>query len=251
MADDKSSGGGTFLDKVKNFFSFVGMYSELMFFLELRRFRRETERALADLPKGDGHPVIVIPGLGADDAGTAPLRDILEKMGYIVYGWGLGVNRGPGSRMDVKLDELMVRVYRKHRRKVSLIGWSMGGIFAREMARNRPHYTRRVITLVSPFAADVQKHLTRWILQIFCQYTGYSVERTQQRLDRTRHTPPVLCTAIYSRRDAVVNWQACLEEDVPHAENVDVTGTHWGMVHNIEALRVVAHRLSLPDHQLN
>lgn len=251
MADKPSSENTGLLGKVQDFFSFMGMYSELRFFLERRHFRREVEKILADLPRGDGHPVIVVPGLGADDGATQALREALQKLGYTVYGWGQGMNHGPASRMDAKLDALLMKVYRRHRCKVSIIGWSMGGLFAREMARNRPNETRRVITLVSPFAVDVEKHLSRFILQIFRKYTGYTVERMQQRLTRTRRTPPVFCTSIYSKGDAVVRWQGCLEDPVPHAENLCVRGSHWGMVHNIEALKIVAHRLSLPATQLN
>lgn len=126
----------------------------------------------------------------------------------------------------------------------------MGGIFAREMAREEPNMVRRVITLASPFAANVEKHISRLILKEFCALSGYDKVKTQKGLDRTRRTPPVNCTAIYSRTDAVVSWEACCEEDVPHAENVEAAGTHWGMVHNIQAFEIMAHRLHLPVHQL-
>lgn len=251
MSDKGKTENVGFLGKVQDFLSAMGMYSELRFFWERRRFRQQVNTLIAELPRGDGHPVIVIPGLGADDDSTQALRETLQKLGYTVYGWGMGMNHGPGAKMDVKLDKLMMKVYRRHRCKVSLIGWSMGGLFAREMARNRPNLTRRVITLVSPFAVDAEKHLSRLILKVFREYTGYTVERMQMRLSRTRRTPPVLCTSIYSKGDAVVKWQGCLEDPVPHAENLCVRGSHWGMVHNIEALKIIAHRLSLPDYQLN
>lgn len=251
MANTPSSKNVGVWGKMQDFFSFMGLYTELRFFFERRRFRQQVEKLLAELPRGDGHPVIIVPGLGADDASTEALREALQKLGYVVYGWGLGMNRGPASKLDVKLDKLLLKVYRRHGCKVSIIGWSMGGLFAREMARNRPNHTRRVITLVSPFAVEVEKHLSRFILKIFRDYTGYTVERMQMRLSRTRPTPPVLCTSIYSKGDAIVRWEGCLEEPVPHAENLCVRGSHWGMVHNIEALKIVAHRLALPDNQLN
>jgi pimeloyl-ACP methyl ester carboxylesterase len=106
--------------------------------------------ALARAPRGDGHAVLVIPGLGASDMSTVILRRFLSTLGYATYGWKLGRNIGPTARVVSGLPERLHEFRARHDGPVSVIGWSLGGIFARQLGRRHPDVIRQVITLASP-----------------------------------------------------------------------------------------------------
>jgi pimeloyl-ACP methyl ester carboxylesterase len=199
---------------------------------------------LGRLPRGDGHPVLVLPGLGASDRSTRPLRAFLKGRGYAPYGWGLGRNvgrRGAGEYMVHTVRELQ----RGHGRKVSLVGWSMGGIYAREVARQVPDLVRLVITLGSPFAGSARAS------NAWRAYELLSGDRATDGPQRTRlrPPPPVPCTSIYSRSDGIVAWQGCLEQPGPHTENIEVVSSHFGLGVNPLALAAIADRLAQPEGQ--
>src|SRR3954467_13686928 len=105
----------------------------------------------ARLPRGDGHPVLVLPGLLADDVSTRALRSVLRKLDYRVHGWGLGRNIGPTAMCVKGMQDKIAYLNDRYEQPVSLIGWSRGGIFARDLARRTPDAVRQVITLGSPF----------------------------------------------------------------------------------------------------
>jgi len=173
------------------------------------------------LPRGDGHPVLVLPGMYGDDRSTAPLRRVLAQLGHSVHGWGLGRNEGPDAALLEGMSTLVRKLYQADGRPVSLIGWSMGGVYARGLARHSPHQVREVITMGSPF----------------------------RRLEAVRgvSTPPVPVTAIYSKSDAVVPWQMAMEQPGPRVENVEVDGSHIGLGVNPAVVVVVADRLAQRD----
>jgi hypothetical protein len=131
-----------------------------------------------------------------------------------------------------------------HERRVSLVGWSLGGIYAREIARRRPAIVRQVITLGTPFAGSGEHTNVGWIYRLL---SGHSPKIDPRFSARLRATPPVPTTSIYSRSDGIVAWQACLEARVPHAENVEVDGSHIGLVCHPMVWRVVADRLAQPE----
>ena len=167
---------------------------------------------LATLPRGDGHPVLVLPGLGGSDSSTAPLRWFLGQLGYRSFGWGLGENRGFGRHVTDGLDELLAA--KRDRGPVSVIGWSLGGLHAVDGARRRPDAVRSLITLGSPLVG--------------------------------RRRPPVTIptTSIYSRSDAIVPWQDSVLHAAGRHENVEVRGSHLGLGHNPAVIVVVADRLA-------
>jgi pimeloyl-ACP methyl ester carboxylesterase len=168
-------------------------------------------------PKGDGHPVLVLPGLGASDLSTRVLRGFLRDRGYHVHAWRLGRNLGPRPATITGLRNRVAEVAERHGRKMSLVGWSLGGIYAREIGRSAPQVVRQVITLGSPF------HLH----------------------DRTPLRVPA--TAIYTRGDGVVPWRSCLESTSATSESVEVVASHSGMGHNPGVLWVIADRLAQPE----
>lgn len=196
-------------------------------------------------PKGDGHPVLVLPGLMAADSSTRILRRYLRRLGYHVHGWRLGRNVGPTAEavkgMGARLDDLRER----HGRKVSVIGWSLGGIYAREMARLRPDDIRQVITLGSPFnmtnGSESRAHRT------YQRYAHLHVDGGALRSGGTAVALSVPATSVYSKLDGIVAWRTCLDEVGPQSENVAVIGSHVGLGMNPAVLWVIADRLAQPE----
>ncbi|MEJ5991156.1 alpha/beta hydrolase [Ramlibacter sp. PS3R-8] len=196
---------------------------------------------------GDGHPVVVYPGLGAGALTTSHLRTHLQKCSFTVHDWELGVNTGPDGLFDDWLQPLADRVralHALHGRKVSLVGWSLGGVYARELAKCAPDAVRQVITLATPFSS-VQggNHAGT----IFTMLGGSTSQLTAQMQQRWRERPPVPTTSIYSKSDGMVCWRGCLEQRGPQAENIAVDASHLGMTTHPEVLRIVADRLAQPE----
>ena len=198
---------------------------------------------LRRLPRGDGHPVLVFPGLAASDLSTRPMRGLLRNRGYKTHGWQLGRNLGlrPGvlGGMLERLDALADR----HGEKVSLIGWSLGGIYARELAKIRPGSVRQVISMGSPFGGH-PKATHAWRLYEFT--SGHSVDNPPIETTLSE-PPPVPTTSIFSKTDGVVSWQNCQQADGQKVENIRVEGSHMGLGHNPMVLYVVADRLAQPE----
>jgi pimeloyl-ACP methyl ester carboxylesterase len=200
---------------------------------------------LNSAPRGDGHPVLVLPGLIASDVSTRPLRAFLRGRGYAAHGWGLGRNLGPREGVEEGMLQRLLELHQRYERKVSLIGWSLGGVFARELAKQAPHTVRQVITLGSPFAGD-PRATNAW--RVFEWASGQKVpERGSRRIDRLREAPPVPSTAIYSRSDGICAWQACREISGPQADNIEIVGSHCGLGHNPAAVYAIADRLAQPE----
>jgi len=195
---------------------------------------------LARAPRGDGHPVLVLPGWLANDRSTWALRRFLRDRGYHVHGWRLGRNLGPDAGTVAGLGRRFVALRARHGRKLSVIGWSLGGIYARELARRFPADVRQVITLASPFRAPSASSVARF----------YPRRRSQAR--PAPRTPldaplPVPSSSLYSRSDGVVAWRSCLQDEGPLAENIEVRSSHCGMGHHPGALLVIADRLAQPE----
>jgi len=200
---------------------------------------------LRSSPRGDGHPVLVLPGFTAGDTSTRPLRQHLRRLGYSAHGWRLGPNLGPGGGvregMIERLDELATR----HGRKVTLVGWSLGGIYARELAKGLPAKVRQVVTLGSPFGDAGNASNVR---RLFDLVAGPQRRRAQQAgAASLRAAPPVPSTAIYSRTDGVVHWRSCQEPEGARTENIEVPGSHCGLGVNPLVLYAVADRLAQPE----
>jgi pimeloyl-ACP methyl ester carboxylesterase len=194
---------------------------------------------LSRLPRGDGHPVMVFPGLGASELSTRPLRGFLEQLGYAVHDWGLGRNRPrPGMLHDC--GRQVLQVAERHGRPVSLVGWSLGGVYARELAKQLQPQTRCVITLGSPFSGDTRATNANRAYELL---GGRSMPPDPARAERLKRAPNVPTTSIYSRSDGVVAWQCSLNDDLPHTENIEIHASHLGLGVNPLALYAVADRL--------
>jgi len=204
---------------------------------------------LCRLPRGDGHGVVVFPGFMASDRSTQPLRELLKRLGYRAYGWGLGQNIGPTSDVATGLTKRLLYVAERSRRKVSLIGWSLGGIYARELARARPDLARMVITLGSPIQmaeGDRSSAQTVWELMRRFHVEDFMSDRLRE-VDRP--PLPVPATSIYSASDGIVAWKASLLRKTSISENVRVLGSHCGLGHNAAAVSVIADRLAQPEDE--
>jgi pimeloyl-ACP methyl ester carboxylesterase len=200
-------------------------------------------------PRGDGHCVLVLPPFGATDAYTSPLRVALRGLGYSTHGWGLGQNLGPTSSIldgvPARLEELAER----SGRRVSVIGWSAGGILGREAARRNPDAVRQVITLGSPFRLLIDDRYRTHAAFFYKLAERWHAPHTDS-IKASAYNDPLLgvpATAIYSRTDGVASWQWCLEDDGPHAQNIEVYGSHCGLGHNPAALVAIADRLAQPE----
>ena len=217
-------------------------------------FAREQARAMGELaavgerrrlyrtaPRGDGHPVLVLPGFLAGDYTTAPLRRFLRHLCYDARGWKLGTNLGPNDELLQQLRDRVDHLYERHGRALSLVGWSLGGIYARELARANPDKVRNVVTLGSPFRDISATHVVHLI-----RPGGRPLHEAEEIRAYLAQPIPVPTTSVYSKTDGIVHWQSCIQDEAHEAENVEVHCSHTGMGFHPEALRVVADRLALP-----
>ena len=209
--------------------------------LEVPRFLIGS-RGLRDLPRGDGHPVLLIPGFGADPLAMRPLQRALTKLGYAAEDWGQGRNLGMRPQVKQGLAQKLESLAKRHDAKVTLIGWSLGGVFARELARAKPEFVRRVISMGSPINRRPDANNMMPLFRL--SNRGRPVKLDREGFERRKIAPPVPCTAIYTRSDGIVAWQASLEESAANTENVEVRGSHFGLVVNLEVLGVIARRLA-------
>ena len=195
------------------------------------------------LPRGHGRPVLVLPGFMAGDPSTAPLRALLRSLDHDVHGWGLGRNIGP---TDSVLDGLVHKVDELDERggPIDIVGWSLGGIYARELARIAPQAVRQVITLGSPFQTSGPQESNAGAA--FAALRDRHSERAiVPRLPSWAREPmPVPATSIYTKGDGIVHWHQCLNREMRNTENVEVYGSHCGLGYNPAALFVVADRLA-------
>ncbi len=199
-------------------------------------------------PKGDGHSVLVLPGFVAGDNSTWLLRRFLNDRGYDAHGWLQGRNLGPKPGvLEASLTHLKQLVDMSGR-KVSLIGWSLGGIYARELAKMAPELVRLVITLGSPFGGPGKATNAWWLYKAF----NPDHQDVRQLEDQLANPPAVPTTALFSRTDGVVAWQGARHTpeqlaNNPLIENIEIEASHVGMGAHPLALWAIADRLAQPE----
>lgn len=195
---------------------------------------------LSVVPRGDGHPVVDIPGWRAPELSGAPLRGYLRALGYDARGWGFGTNMGDPRRDVDRLAERVLDLVDETGSAISLVGWSLGGVIAREVARRHPDAVRRVITYGTPVVGGAA-YTT--IARAYGRGDGVAVDRVARRLDAAAPIAVPL-TAVFSRRDGIVSWQACIDRSSPRAEHVEVSSTHLAMGVDPDVWALVAERLA-------
>ena len=196
-------------------------------------------------PRGDGHPVLALPGFLASDISMAPMRRYLKELGYDAHAWNMGRNLGGIAAKRGALRDLVRRIHESTGRKVSLVGWSLGGVYARDLALQVPEMVRSVITLGSPFASDIRAtNATR----LYEALSGETIDDNPEIRDAIAGDLPVPATSIYSRTDGIVNWHTSLLRPSVTAENIEVYfASHIGLGVNPAALWAVADRLAQPE----
>jgi pimeloyl-ACP methyl ester carboxylesterase len=196
-------------------------------------------------PKGDGHPVLTLPGFLASDLSMAPMRRYLKELGYDTYAWNLGRNFGGVASKRAALRELLTNIHETSGRKVSIVGWSLGGVYARDLALQLPNMVRSVITLGSPFANDIRATNATKLYEML---SGEGVDDIPEVREAIAGDMPVPATSIYSRTDGIVNWHTSLLRPSATAENIEVhLASHIGIGVNPAALWAVADRLAQPE----
>ena len=201
---------------------------------------------LAMARRGDGHPVLVLPGLLAGDPATGLLRKVLGALGHNVTGWSLGTNRGPTAKVVEQLRTRVEQLHHESGRRVSLVGWSLGGLYAQELARASPGSVQRLITLGSPVLR--RNVWTQSGSRIADRATNLKGAATQ--LPRPWAEPGSLrvpATSVYTRADGIVNWSTCRYARGSLRENVEVRGSHLGLAHNPAVMWLLADRLGQRD----
>jgi hypothetical protein len=198
---------------------------------------------LALAPKGDGHPVLVLPLMFGSDLNTLPLRQYIAGRGYAVSAWGHGINLGPRAGVFDACRERLAALFAEHGRAVSLVGWSLGGLYARALALAAPEQVRQVICLGTPVAAD-PRPADLW--RTYERLTGDPMGLPPGLGDDLHGPLPVPTTSICSRSDGIVPWDQSVVPFGPNAENIEIVSSHLGLGVHPLALYAVADRLAQP-----
>ncbi|MCH7788674.1 MAG: alpha/beta hydrolase [Acidobacteria bacterium] len=193
-------------------------------------------------PVGAPRPILVLPGFVTGDSSTIALRGALRSMGHRPHGWGLGLNVGPASHIADGIARLVSELADKYQQPIDVVGWSLGGIYGRILAINRPESVRQVISLGSPIQVSSDESTVSGLLKQLGRFWGYS--GTSRRLDLDEI--PVPSTTIWTRDDGIVPGFRCRQTPRRNSEAIEVYGTHCGMGHNSSALYVIADRIAQP-----
>lgn len=205
--------------------------------------RKVVRAAHSGAPRGDGHPVLLVPGFLRGESYMQPLHRFLAARGYAVEGWRLGVNLGPTERVLDGLEQRLDALVARHGRKASLIGHSLGGALVRELAKQRQENVRLLIVLTSPIRVPTASQLE----PLYRMLARWHSPASQSLYQSFNEPPSVPVTAIHTRTDGIVAWQSCLEAEGPQRENIEIAGPHSTMARNPAAWRVIADRLAQPD----
>lgn len=200
---------------------------------------------LRNAARGDEHAVLVFPGLAAPDFTTRPLRNFLNARGFEAHGWDMGFNFGPREGVLEACIERLHELRVETGRRVSLLGWSLGGIYAREIAKLYPKDVRSVITLGTPFGGD-PRATNAWRLYEIA--SGHKLD-DPELLAHVKAPPSVPTTSIFSRTDGVVAWQCSYERPARRVENIEIIASHLGLGLHPAAWYAVADRLAQPEGQ--
>lgn len=204
-------------------------------------------RQMRNLPKGDGHPVLVLPGFMASDRSTRPMRKLFDDLGYDSYGWGLGRNVRFNQTREREMSDLVERIFDETNQKISIVGWSLGGVFARELAKMHPDVVRLVVSLGSPISND-RRHSAP--SRLFEAINGKQTQpEAEGRYRDLAAAPPVPTTSILTKTDGVVAWRGSVQAEEAGAitENIVVPASHVGLGVNPLVMVAVADRLAQPE----
>ncbi len=196
---------------------------------------------LSTQARGNGKPVVVLPGYGASNTSTIPLRGFLSWLGYDARGWELGRNTGNALEFVPQVADQVRQLYLETGEPIDIIGWSLGGVIAREVARNHPDTVRQVITMGSPVVGGA-KYTS---LGRHAQRRGVDLDEMEAVM-AARETRPITVpvTSIYSKSDGIVGWQACIDEHNAQVKHIEVVSTHLGLGISADVFKIIARTLS-------
>lgn len=220
-------------------------FAEGRAFFELGAFYL-TRPFLAQLPRGDGHAVKVLPGFMATNNSTAPMRRLLSDLGYDAHGWDSGRNVRVDNALIARLENQLKRLNDESGRKVSLVGWSLGGVLARELAKLHPERVRLVISLGSPISDDRGHTNARRLFELL---NGKEPEPMRGgRFQGLDEAPPVPTTSILTKTDGIVHWRGSVQKPTrTPSENIEVYASHCGLGVNPSVMIAIADRLAQPE----
>ncbi|MGI9293193.1 MAG: esterase/lipase family protein [Pseudomonadales bacterium] len=196
---------------------------------------------LALQPRGNGEPVLVLPGFGASDVSTTPLRRYLSWLGYDVHGWGLGRNTGNVYELLPQAVEQVRRISTQRKSTVTIVGWSLGGVIAREVARDYPEFVCQVVTMGSPIVGGAKYTSLGGIFE----RRGADLDQMEATIAARESKPiRVPVTSIYSKRDGIVGWQASIDRHNVQVEHIEVGATHLGLGISPDVFKIIAGKLA-------
>lgn len=200
-----------------------------------------------DVPQGDGHLVLFLPGMLGDDSVFDEMRRCAEEKGHKTHGWEKGKNFGFNAKTGQHLQKLLKKVYDKNGgKKVTIVGHSLGGVFARELAREYPEMVRNVVTIGSPFnvTEDMNAGTSRVLRTI---HDFFNPGKPGAPAIDGSEPLPMPASSLYSKADGIVNWRTSLNKAAPAAENIEVEDGHAAMVFNAKTLVAVLDRIAQPE----
>jgi pimeloyl-ACP methyl ester carboxylesterase len=189
-------------------------------------------------PKGSGEPILVLPGFMADDNSTFILRQYLKSIGYAAYPWGLGLNRKRMLDFLPPLTQQVRELKDRHGQKVRLVGWSRGGILAREIARDHAEIIDRVITIGSPVKGGVSISSIGSLVKRETGLTSHELSELLKLRQQSKIKVPI--KAIYSKLDGIVAWKACIDDVNDDVEHFEIRGSHVGMGTSVEVFKLLS-----------
>ena len=218
--------------------------AEIFSAVSMRGFHRH-------LSSGDGHPVVIAPSFMTSDVATSVMRRALRQAGFDAYGWEQGLNTGLREQVYLNFERHVKDLASRYGRKVSLVGWSLGGIYARSLAQRNPDFIRQVVTLGSPVNIPEMRGVSGPVLKLYeILNPGAMDDPMLNWREEWCSAPPVPSTAMYSASDGIVDWKYCVhQEPGEQSENLRVPASHMGMTHNLAVLYALADRLSQREGQ--
>lgn len=220
--------------------SFLAVANELLTPFEFAHLALSTF-SLLQQPSGSGEPVLVLPGMGTNDTSTLILRSYLNWLGYSSFGWGLGKNTGNLSQLQPAVGELVSNKYDQDQQPIAIIGWSLGGVIAREIARDYPTQISQVITMGCPIGGG-PKYTA---FGQFCRGTQSELDSIEEKIaERERRPIKTPITSIYSKHDGVVGWKASIDTVNQQTDHIEVSSTHLGLGISPSVFKVLAQKLS-------
>lgn len=206
-------------------------------------FSYGNRKKLAHVPKGNGELLVLVPGYGADEWSMRPIKKFLHSINYKVFDWGHGRNRGHVTQDTELLADTVKKINENHQnQRVTLVGWSLGGVLSREVARLYPELIKSVITMGTPLVGGPKYTVlaNKYAKSMKMDLDAYEAEIHD--INSQGISQPL--TVIFSKSDGVVGWRASIDNYNSQAINVEVSCSHLGMGVDVDVWRIVAESLA-------